>query len=223
MLLSKSASLTASQIAEIIIRDRHCQKWCDWILVEELRLGCGFKPGQQGFIDLWAMEASASKGCPSVAYEIKVSTVDFRRDIKKPTKQHGALMFSDEFFYVAPEGIIPRNELPPWAGLIEIRDTEDGPKCFTAVQATAWGKGQPTWPFLVSLIRRVPHAFRPSRLSAEMRGTGESLDWVGKFLNRRAAVEGKLAEAGKNGGLTPEQCKGLARELGVPIDIPPEA
>ena len=63
-------------------------------------------------------------------HEIKVSTSDFRAD-KKKKRKHGnisalhsksrslpAIHGPNYFIYVAPEGVIPINELPEYAGLM---------------------------------------------------------------------------------------------------------
>ena len=74
-------------------------------------------------------------------YEVKLTLADFRRDegtdrrvFPRPydqpprtEKKHQQLALSDprgpvEFWYVAPSGIIPREEIPEWAGLIEVKD-----------------------------------------------------------------------------------------------------
>ena len=46
---------------------------------EELRIGCGYAGGADRSIDLWVIEAAATKGCPVTSYEIKVSRGDFSR------------------------------------------------------------------------------------------------------------------------------------------------
>lgn len=66
----------------------------------------------------------------SAEYEIKVSTADFRHDAAKRWKhvaledggdERGRLgMAPNHFWYVAPAGIIPADEVPRYAGLIEI-------------------------------------------------------------------------------------------------------
>lgn len=66
----------------------------------------------------------------SAEYEIKVSLADFRHDAAKQAK-HVRLedctsrtgergLAPNHFWYVAPQGVVPADELPPHAGLIEI-------------------------------------------------------------------------------------------------------
>ena len=65
-----------------------------------------------------------------VEWEIKLSPGDFRRDQLKEDKysgkgtKHSRLLAHDpqgpsRFYYVAPEGMIKPEDLPPWAGLWE--------------------------------------------------------------------------------------------------------
>lgn len=57
---------------------------------QELRIGCGYAGGADRSIDLWVIEAAATKGCPATSYKIKVSRADFQKDMKQPLKQRGA-------------------------------------------------------------------------------------------------------------------------------------
>jgi hypothetical protein len=55
-------------------------------MYDELRIGCGYAGGADRSIDLWVIEAAATKGCPATSYEIKVSRSDFQKDMKQPAK-----------------------------------------------------------------------------------------------------------------------------------------
>lgn len=97
--------------------------------------------------DFWTISANSSAGFKARAYEIKVSRADFRRDTS--LKQREARLFSDQFFYVAPAGLLKPEEVPDWAGLIEYSEG----KLKTAVPAPYRDKDAPTWELVVSLIR----------------------------------------------------------------------
>lgn len=143
----------------------------EWITVREFRLGCGFVTSMRR-IDLWAISATPSKGNPSVAYEVKVSRSDFLRDIKEPEKHQHARLFSDRFYFAAPTDLIKLHEVPDWAGLIEVGESYvDEPAVYvpggTRVgdlwrtvnvlrEAPLLTKHAPSWPVVVSLLRRVP-------------------------------------------------------------------
>lgn len=63
-------------------------------------------------------------------YEIKLSRADFRADFKKELKHQllglRSTKCANYFYYVAPPGIIPPDEVPPYAGLLEIIPPPDG-------------------------------------------------------------------------------------------------
>jgi hypothetical protein len=147
------ANVTAAEISCVLKKERHAGS--AWVTIDEMRCGIGFGRSERS-IDLWAIEASNPKGCPAIAYEIKISRADFRRDMKDPEKQRGALTFSNRFYFVAPVGVIPRDELPAWAGLIEVFPEQDGEKrSRISVHAYPRDKCAPSWSLLMAILRRV--------------------------------------------------------------------
>lgn len=79
----------------------------------------------------------ATKHMMSVEIEIKITRKDFRRD-KQKVKKHDIMRqimdtdTSDQdifvpnlFFYCAPEGVIPKDEVPDYAGLLEITKDQE--------------------------------------------------------------------------------------------------
>lgn len=108
--------------------------------------------------DLWTISANSSAGFKARAYEVKISRADFRRD--NAIKQREARLFSDQFFYVTPAGLIKPEEVPDWAGLIEYSDG----KFKTIVQAPYRDKDAPTWELVVSLIRNSGNVNRDTDL-----------------------------------------------------------
>lgn len=148
--------MTANEIIDRLIEVFRFRE-PNYVTVREMRMGSGYGHHART-IDLWVMDTAPSKGCPATSYEVKVSRADFCRDIRNPDKQRGARMFSDRFYYVAPVGVIPPEQLPPWAGLIEIHppcEVHPAGNVTTAVTAFPCNKNAPTWPFVVSLLRRV--------------------------------------------------------------------
>lgn len=97
--------------------------------------------------DFWTISANSSAGFQAVAYEIKISRADFKRDTH--AKQRQARLFSDRFYYVAPRGLIAPSDLPDWAGLMEYSDGN----LSMIVPAPYRDKDAPTWQLVVSLIR----------------------------------------------------------------------
>lgn len=128
--------------------------------------------------DLWTISANSSAGFKARAYEVKISRADFRRDTA--VKQREARLFSDQFFYVTPAGLIRPGEVPDWAGLIEY--AEGGFK--TIVQAPYRDKDAPTWELVVSMIRNSGNVNRDTDLLKLRALTAER-----KIARARKAVE----------------------------------
>lgn len=83
-------------------------------------------------MDAWVMNRSWAHPCYT-AYEIKVSRSDFLSD----KKWRHYLPYCNEFFFVAPKGLIGTNELPPEAGLLELLGGANG-KRLVRRKATQW-------------------------------------------------------------------------------------
>lgn len=97
--------------------------------------------------DFWTLHPNPSTGFYATAYEIKISRQDFKRDTAE--KQREARLYSDRFFYVAPKGLLKKEDIPDWAGLIEF----DGEKLRQVLRAPHRDKDGPSWEFVVALIR----------------------------------------------------------------------
>jgi hypothetical protein len=135
--LNERGKTTSVQIIEALVAQAK-----DAIFATELSF-CG---GSRR-CDFWTISANSSAGFKSRAYEVKVSRADFKRDTS--IKQREARLFSDQFFYVVPAGLLKPEEVPDWAGLIEYHDG----KLRTIVHAPYRDKDAPTWELVVSLIR----------------------------------------------------------------------
>ncbi len=122
-----------------------------WLFIPELRLGTGYGGKWEQRIDAFALNCYPSCGMKSIAYEIKVSHADFLRELKVPEKRCGAMDVSNEFYFVAPPGIIMKEELPHDCGLIEIDDDS-----FKIVYFAPF-RDRPSaqWRFVASLARRI--------------------------------------------------------------------
>jgi hypothetical protein len=62
--------------------------------------------------------------CRSVLVECKVSRADFLADAAKPFREHPEEGMGCERFYLAPAGVIRREDLPKHWGLLELRARE---------------------------------------------------------------------------------------------------
>ena len=147
-------TITAAQIADALRTGRHKKD----LTFEELRLSSGFAMPSR--VDLWAINVAPSAGNAADSYEIKISRADFRRDNHK--KQRGARLYSDRFWYVAPVGIIPHEEVPDWAGLIEcewycasFKNAKPYLRLKEVIPAPKVDKSGPSWGLVVSLLRHV--------------------------------------------------------------------
>jgi hypothetical protein len=98
-------------------------------------------------IDFWTLEPTASQKFRATAYEVKISRSDFARDTE--SKQSDALRYSDRFWYVTPPGLLKRDEIPEWAGLMEF----DGEAFAVRKRAPMREKAEPDWWFVVNLMR----------------------------------------------------------------------
>ena len=108
--------------------------------------------------DLWTISANSSAGFKARAYEIKISRADYRRDTG--VKQREARLFSDQFYYVTPAGLLKPDEVPDWAGLMEYADGSFK----TIVHAPYRDKDAPTWELVVSMIRNSGNVNRDTDL-----------------------------------------------------------
>ncbi len=148
--------VTAEAIYELL--DTQYNDWHvfggHWFGIRELRLGAGYSAGHERRIDYFAIHCHPSKQHRRLAFEVKVSRADFRRELKQPAKRRLALMYSNEFYFVAPDGVIPEHELPPECGLI-IADPSAHYRSRLKVRVRAVSRDSlpPTWSLLVSAAR----------------------------------------------------------------------
>ena len=138
------------------------------IIFPELRLGSGYGGISERRVDCFTI--SPNKGHITTAFEIKASRGDFLKDIRNGIKQRGARMYSNYFYYVAPIGMIKEEEIPVWAGLVEI-DIEKAQECLKKswikrdthrvgeamrfpIPAPYFEKTNPTWGLVCAIIRK---------------------------------------------------------------------
>ncbi len=102
---------TAKQVLDLLAA-RHA----DAVFVPECKDG----PSQgstHNRMDAWVMSKSWTSPL-TIGYEIKVNRQDFLRD----QKWHSYLPLCNEFYFVAPKGVIEPEELPPEAGLLLVSE-----------------------------------------------------------------------------------------------------
>lgn len=101
-------------------------------------------------MDAWVMNRSWAHPCYT-AYEVKVSRSDFLGD----KKWRLYLPYCNEFYFVAPKGLIRLDELPPEAGLLELLGGVDGKRLVTRKRAVWRDVTPPEALFRYVLMARV--------------------------------------------------------------------
>lgn len=131
-----------------------------WVVLSEIRTNSGFrskwssgKPFTEKYIDMMAFDCWPSSGFLRVAFEIKTSRSDFLEELKKPEKRWLAMMYSHQFYYVAPKGVIKYDELPPECGWMEVKEKDGKLKLRSVCKAPITEASPLPDSFIVSLLR----------------------------------------------------------------------
>ena len=86
------------------------------------RYGCGVVLSEQSCSSGETPDAIGWKrACHSVVVECKISRADFLADREKPFRLNPKVAMGCERYYLAPSGLIAREELPSDWGLLELR------------------------------------------------------------------------------------------------------
>lgn len=115
----------------------------EWVVLSEVKTNTGFisrggtcgGPFGEHYIDMMAFNCWPSKGFLKIAFEIKISRNDFLNELKHPEKRWLAQMYSHQFYYVAPKGIIDWKELPGGCGVIQVLEKDGKLELRTAYSA----------------------------------------------------------------------------------------
>lgn len=141
-----------------------------WVTFPELRAGTGYGKRSEQRIDLWAINTQPHQGCPRLAFEIKVSRADFQHELEDPLKRRGALLLSNQYFFVTPPGLVKPAQIPLECGLLEMsvgtKEPDGGSwRNWGTVRSSVWMREVvdapvresvlPTWKFVASLARRI--------------------------------------------------------------------
>ncbi|MDB5057221.1 MAG: hypothetical protein JWO59_693 [Chloroflexi bacterium] len=143
--------VTCASILRALEEMRH-PRVAEWLFFRELRTGTGFGSSSNQRIDAFAIHLWPSKHYHRVAYEVKVSRSDFLVELRKPEKRRLALLYSNQFYFAAPPGIITVAELPPEAGLIEV---SAGGRVEVRIAAPMRDTRPPSWNFLAAIARHI--------------------------------------------------------------------
>lgn len=111
--MSKKKKWTSGDIQSRLLGRYKSPEWASFF---ELRDQTGY--GACRTIDFFAVNCWPSKSM-FVAIEIKVDRADFRRELDDPSKRSAFESMANEFWFAAPKGVIPIEELPDGCGLLE--------------------------------------------------------------------------------------------------------
>jgi hypothetical protein len=171
-------SLTATTILDVLECCLHSSQ-AEWLFLRELRIGVGHRGHSMQRLDAFALNCLPHLATKRVCYEVKVSRADFLGEVKQPLKRRIGMRFSNEFFFVAPKGLLSIDEVPVDCGLIEIGqaateesrallrrrtepfwcDAERSCFCVVTVPAPWRDTPGPTWQFTAAMLRNQRRLF----------------------------------------------------------------
>lgn len=115
---------------------------------KEVRGGSGYGAMNEQAIDAYAICCWGAH--LKVAYEVKVSKGDLRRELMDSDKRWMARSFSNEFYFATPPGLVKMSDIEPCEGLIEVSEDGTANVIRAAKQRTSHS---PRWDFVCSLLR----------------------------------------------------------------------
>ncbi len=191
--MSKS-KISAERILDIL----QGEQTLDVLWFPEMRLGSGWDGVASRRIDLLKVETAPSRGHTATIHEIKISRADFRKDLKQPKKQRGARLFADFFYYVTPPGLIKPEEVPVWAGLIEIDPDKTGAQAIRRIiEAPRLDKERPTWGFLIAACRNISGWSKENSAAQKVHELNREISRLEMLLQIRDYEIQNLREAAK--------------------------
>lgn len=114
---SKPSAYSEQDLLDLL-RKRHAG--AEWAFFPKFMAGTGRKANRQ--FDAFAINLWQSKGFDRVAYEIKVYRSDFLKELKNPSKRQRAMTYSNHFYFVCPDGLVEKDEIPDDAGLMVVME-----------------------------------------------------------------------------------------------------
>jgi len=193
--------IDAKQIIELLDAYHDAKEWA---FFEELRIGTGFGKDSEQRLDAWAIHYHPSKKNVVRCYEIKVSKSDFKKELESPLKRRPGIRLSNEFYFIAPAGIIDHALIPPECGLMEVIDGA----IVTVIPAPFRDVFPPTWNFVAAICRNFdkPRAYKWAAFEEDtkvrVRYRNLALDMIGEHIEKWQNFRGgnketpdKIAEA----------------------------
>ncbi len=97
----------------------------EWAVVYELADGVASRrTGRGGRIDAAAFSCWPSKGLMRIAFEIKRTRQDFKKEVKDPKKSEWVEKNFHQTYLVVPAGLVKSDEVPESWGLLEVTSDE---------------------------------------------------------------------------------------------------
>lgn len=173
-------------------------------IVFEVAQGTGHKAHRH--LDAMAMGLWPSRGLVLIGVEIKVTTADFRTELRNPAKAEEMARFCDYFYVAAPVGIVPIAELPKNWGLLEM----PGTRIKERMPATRLSPQPITKDFLAAVFRAASRPRPEDEIDAIMAERGKALEE--HFNNRVQNAVDNRHDTHKHDA---EQWRKVCDELGI--------
>jgi hypothetical protein len=145
----------------------------EWAVVYELRAGVGYSGrGVDQRIDVVAFNCWPSKGWHRLAFEVKRTRQDFKREIDRPAKRQWVEENFHQTYFVVPHGLVKEEEVPESWGLMTA--TKAGDKLRKVKVATHRDIGPLPETVALSAIRALADTIARER-TAHYRFEGEDI------------------------------------------------
>lgn len=113
------SELNAKRIIGLLSEKYEVNEWAFYYEVPN-----ALSTGKKNVIDGYAIhcwDTGVGNGY-SIAFEVKVDRYDFVRELADPSKRKFFIDHSNEYYFVAPKGLLKESEIPVECGLIEAYD-----------------------------------------------------------------------------------------------------
>jgi len=180
-----STALTTHPMTEKNLVDMIRRRYSlpEWATFDQVRNATGAMHDRT--IDVFAINCYPSSRIRYIACEVKVDRADFRRELDQPEKREAFAKLVNEFWYVAPRGVIPAAEVPDGCGLLE---TWGQDKLRATIRARQNLDNHPDEFLWISLARRMSETMQDARhrskVFAEWRGKSISIDDLRRLASK---------------------------------------
>ena len=161
------------------------------LIAFEVNEGTGGASGRRA--DAVSLELWPSNDYKIVGYEFKVSRADWLSEMKQPEKSQAISCYCDEWYLVAPKGVLGIDELPKTWGYIQVSEK----RLTTKIPAPARSSEPVSRPFMASLLRNSINKYGDAdllqkRIDAAREEIKKEVEYSFKFKVER--LEERLAE-----------------------------